>query len=244
MKIKVMPFLFLCSLIEGVQSTPDKLTVYGFALNGRETDPINFANLTNAPTKPFPDVFTFCYRVLTTFDRYFWGYNYLEIPKKPGEQFIAFYQKYNETHPTEYFVGQLDRGRYIHKHIIYERSWYDKHTPKPALREWAHLCWALDVKAKKIKIYEGGMLRSSALDNWDILENLLENKPDSLNGMLLGTHQFKPDRQVFAKYTSVNVFSRFLNDSEMKTITGCEDDIEGDYLAWSKTKWRTTGNIV
>ena len=25
----------------------------------------------------------------------------------------------------------------------------------------------------------------------------------------------------------------------MKRITGCENDIEGDYLAWNETKWET-----
>ena len=40
-----------------INAVPENLTltVYGFALNGSETDPISFANLTNAPDQPFPD---------------------------------------------------------------------------------------------------------------------------------------------------------------------------------------------
>lgn len=148
----------------------------------------------------------------------------------------------NSSHPTTSWAGQIVGGSFIKG--IYERSWYDEWQPGGGIREWNHICLALDARNNKTKLYEGGHLRFSDMYDWDSYVSFLDNKPLSLNGMLLGTHQTKQDRQVMAQYTSVNIFGRFLEDDEMKAITGCQTDMEGDYLAWSKTEWNVSGPLV
>ena len=109
------------------------------------------------------------------------------------------------------------------------------------IRKWKHACFALDIKAKKVRFIEGGNIHVDDLFTWSSMETLLENKPVNLNGMLLGTHQENNERQMFISYTSVNIFSRFLSDNEMSDITSCKDDSNGDYLAWNETKWTLSG---
>ena len=73
--------------------------VLEFAVDGLKTNPISFATLIeHEPRIPFPDVFTLCWRSRTSFAHEFWGWNYIEIPFKPGERFMGLYLKDNATH--------------------------------------------------------------------------------------------------------------------------------------------------
>ena len=73
--------------------------VLEFAVDGLETNPLSIATLINHdPRISFPDVFTLCWRSRTSFARYFWSWNYIEIPLRPGERFMALHQRDNATH--------------------------------------------------------------------------------------------------------------------------------------------------
>ena len=73
--------------------------VLEFAVDGLETNPLSIATLINHdPRISFPDVFTLCWRSRTSFARYFWSWNYIEIPLRPGELFLALMLKDNVTH--------------------------------------------------------------------------------------------------------------------------------------------------
>ena len=115
-------------------------------------------------------------------------------------------------------------------------------APHGKIRKWKHACFALDIKKKKARFFEGGHIRLDNILGWGPFGDLLKNKPINLNGMLLGTQQKNQDRQMFSSYTSINIFSRFLSDDEMTAITSCKVDTAGDYLAWNETKWRLSGD--
>ena len=77
--------------------------VLEFAVDGLETNPLSIATLIDhEPTIPFPDVFTLCWRSHTYFAPYFWSWNYIEIPLRPGERFLALRQRDNVTHSEIY----------------------------------------------------------------------------------------------------------------------------------------------
>ena len=79
--------------------------VLEFAVDGIKTVPTSLANLTeHNPGTPFPDIFTLCWRSRTSFARGFWPWNYIEIPHKPGERFLAFTLTDNATH--SWFTGK------------------------------------------------------------------------------------------------------------------------------------------
>ena len=110
-------------------------------------------------------------------------------------------------------------------YIDWDQQFHDH--PVPRVRHWKHCCFALDIDNQKAQAYEGGFLRLNGIKSWDVTEKVLENKPSSLNGMLLGTELHEKGRQKFTTYTSVNIFSRFLSSEEMANITSCTEDMEG-----------------
>ena len=72
--------------------------VLEFAANGLDTNPTSIATLVNhEPEVPFPDAFTLCWRSKNSFSRGFWPGNFLEIPFKPGERFLAVRMEDNAT---------------------------------------------------------------------------------------------------------------------------------------------------
>ena len=89
-----------CFFLKISAAGPTEFKVLEFVPDGLETDEINFATLTDhTPPAPLPDVFTICWRTKTSFARYSSAAaDYLEIPLKPGERFIAFTQRNNATH--------------------------------------------------------------------------------------------------------------------------------------------------
>ena len=92
-------FVFSCLFLSCFCALPKEFQVLEFALDGIEHNPLSFATLIDhKPSTPFPDVFTFCWRSRTAFARYMWSWNYVEIPLRPGERFMALYQKDNATH--------------------------------------------------------------------------------------------------------------------------------------------------
>ena len=127
-------------------------------------------------------------------------------------------------------------------YIDWEQQFHDH--PVPRVRHWKHCCFALDIDNQKAQAYEGGFLRLNGIKSWDVTEKVLENKPSSLNGMLLGTELSEKGRQKFTTYTSVNIFTRFLSSEEMANITGCREDMEGDYLSWNSSKWILSGGAA
>ena len=100
MGFKIIGIFVLTCLSLNVRGTiPKEFQVLEFALDGIETNPLNFATLKNHnPTTPFPDVFTLCWRSRTAFGRYMWSWNYIEIPLRPGVRFMALHQQDNATH--------------------------------------------------------------------------------------------------------------------------------------------------
>ena len=73
--------------------------VLEFAVDGLETNPLSIATLIDHDPKiPFPDVFTLCWRSRTSFARYFWSWNYIEIPLRLGKRFLALRLRDNVTH--------------------------------------------------------------------------------------------------------------------------------------------------
>ena len=222
---------------------PREFHVIELSIDGVETDYTNYATLTgHNPSVPFPDVFTLCYRSLTSFDRYMWGANYLELPYVPGVRFLALNQRNNATH--NHLLGVVIGGKQISAAYkgAYKRKNGLPEQPHGKIRKWKHTCLAFDVNQEKIRFYEGGHLRIDVLDSWNGFDVMLEKKPENLNGMLLGTHQTNMKFQMFNAYTSINIFSRFLSDNELKDITSCQTDPTGDYLAWNETKWTLSGD--
>merc|ERR1711892_947786 len=141
-----------------------------------------------------------------------WSWNYVEIPLRPGERFMALYQKDNATH--SHIGGGIYGGSYIQAvaYGAYTRNYGEDEQPHGRIRKWKHACFAIDIANKKVRFFEGGSIRIDDLNSWGPFEALLKNKPVDLNGMFLGTQQKKSDKQMFASYTSVNIFSRFLSD--------------------------------
>ena len=76
-----------------------EFTILEFAMDGEESSDVNYGVLKkHQPSTPFPDTFTICWRSQTMFQRNFWSGDYIEIPYKPGERFLALYQENNATH--------------------------------------------------------------------------------------------------------------------------------------------------
>ena len=72
-------------------------------------------------------------------------------------------------------------------------------------------------------------------------------KPKSLAGNVnLGLNFWKNEEWVsFAKIGNLNIFASKLSIEAMKSITnGSRCGEEGDYIAWSKSKWFYTGNDI
>ena len=98
-----------CLFLKISRAGPTEFRVLEFVPDGLETDDISFATLIDhTPPAPLPDVFTICWRTKTSFARYTSaGADYLSIPLKPGENFMAFTQRNNATHTRilgKYFI--------------------------------------------------------------------------------------------------------------------------------------------
>ena len=229
LKVFLLSFLLLCN------EALNTIKVLSFGIDGNDSGTLNYATLENAKEEQFPEVFTVCYRSKSTFA----STNRIEIPSKTGNVWIAFESVFwqNIFHITIeldiYFQFKLIEAAY-RKGNITGRAW-----------TWVHACIALDVGNKKFSYFEGGLLRARDIHaedyTWNNLGNFFKGRPDNLNGMMLGTDR-KKEEQWFTDYSSFNIFGRFLTNSEMAEITGCKDDLDGDYFAWNTAKWGFSGD--
>ena len=209
--------------------------VLSFAQDGATNQPVSHAVLKTDSTEQFPEVFTICYSGRSRFG----SRNRLEIPSNTGDIWLAleivFYQYVLSVRldPGVYFYYKLKEGA------------YDKTKVRSTSRSWVHSCVALDYEKRKIAYYEGGILRAEEVEPiaWNILaeRDLLQRRPKSLKGLILGT-DLKKKKQFHSQYSNINIFKRFLTNQEMEKITSCKENIEGDYFAWTKSDWEFSGD--
>ena len=134
---------------------PQEFHVIELSIDGEEADYTNYATLTgHNPSVAFPDVFTLCYRSFTSFDRYMWGANYMELPYVPGVRFLAFMQRNNATH--NHFLGVVIGGKKITAAYkgAYKRKNGAPEQPHGKIRKWKHTCLATDIFCLTTQKYE------------------------------------------------------------------------------------------
>ena len=109
---------------------------------------------------------------------------------------------------------------------------------------WSHLCTAVDMKTGNVSIVRDGLVHFNGV--MEEFKNI-SFKPKSLAGNVnLGLSFWKSEERVsFAKIGNLNIFASKLSIEAMKSITnGSRCGEEGDYIAWSKSKWFYTGNDI
>ena len=111
--------------------------------------------------------------------------------------------------------------------------------------EWTHSCMALSTESGLVRwVVDGFVIEDTSQD---ILKEGLEDNPTDFSGKtLLGViHAPRGWFEMSHKTSSMNIFSSALSIEKMRAITkakGCGE--EGDYLAWSESKWTLHGEAV
>ena len=109
---------------------------------------------------------------------------------------------------------------------------------------WSHLCIAVDMDTGNVTIVRDGHV------TWNAVMEEFRNislKPKSLAGNLnLGLYFYKKrEWSRNHKIGNLNIYASKLSIEAMKSITnGSRCGENGDYLAWSKSKWFYTGNDI
>ena len=109
---------------------------------------------------------------------------------------------------------------------------------------WSHLCTAVDMETGFVSIVRDGRV------HWNAVIEEFKNitlKPKSLAGNVnLGLYFFKAhqwSRNI--KIGNLNIFARKMTLEDLADITrGSRCGEEGDYIAWSKSKWFYSGNYI
>ncbi|XP_045131153.1 uncharacterized protein LOC123516112 [Portunus trituberculatus] len=106
---------------------------------------------------------------------------------------------------------------------------YGRFYPLPAnlaTNKWYHYCQVRDVTGGEGRAYLDGSL---------LVRESVSFLPDPhLRNVIMGQDEFKTPYSLSGKVSQVNAWSRILSDDEIARVARCEDNLEGDVIAWSR----------
>ena len=116
---------------------------------------------------------------------------------------------------------------------------------EPYFNHWRHLCCAVDMNTGNVTmVMDGHVMTNQYMEEFTDLTL----KPKSLSGkVVLGLRHYKGENPLAFQHKvgNLNVYGSKLSIKEMVQITnGSRCGENGDYLAWSSSKYTITGNIT
>ena len=189
----------------------------------------DFATLSEDSIGNLPSSFTICSSVF--FANNINGFTFFQLLSAAGE---PWFNMLDDSSTKE---------RYHSAQTITNRVYIKGHnTFKPFMfNTWHHLCTGVDlVTGDYACVQKGNILKETVYKEF---KNTTSYNPGTLKGnLLLGLSGYQDLGENAVKVGNLNVYSRKLEISEMQSITNgtrCGED--GDYLAWSTSKWKIEG---